>query len=163
MATNDAVAWTRSRSLVNPDFGTAVAGMGAQFDPLADQLLLNRGGTEGWTSRQAALDRGGLPLNMVAPTGLWSMRASYQHPKGLAVFAGAVGAWDSGVDALGGSDLELASNAVAGLALPLGPLEFQVPLWVANSAEGMQPWQGWMFRLDLRGLNPLTLARKNLQ
>ena len=163
MATNNAVAWARSRSLVNPDFGTAVAGMGAQFDPLADQLLLNRGGTEGWTSRQAALDRGGLPLNMVAPKGLWSMRASYQHPKGLAVFAGAVGAWDSGVDALGGSDLEVASNAVAGLALPLGPLEFQVPLWVANSADGMQPWQGWMFRLDLRGLNPLTLARKNLQ
>ena len=145
-----------------------MAGTGAHFDPLADQLLLNRGGgmpgvDGGWTGRQAALDRGGLPLDMVAPTGLWSVRGGFRHGIGLEVFAGAAGAWDDGRDLIGGASLSQDFNAVAGVSVPLGPLEIQVPLWVANSAEGAEPWDGWMFKLDLRALNPLTLARKNLQ
>jgi hypothetical protein len=157
--------WADSRNLENPDFGTAVAGTGAHFDPLADQLLLNRGSSpeDGWTGRQASLDRGGLPLNMVAPQGLWSIRAAYDTPWGVALFAGAVGAWGDGVDAVGGSDLEAVSNAVLGLSLPLGPLEFQIPVWTAEAAEGTQPWEAWMFKLDLRNLNPLSLVRQNLQ
>jgi hypothetical protein len=157
--------WADSRNLENPDFGTAVAGTGAQFDPLADQLLLNRGGlpADGWTGRQASLDRGGLPLDMVAPQGLWSLRAAYDSPLGLGLFAGAVGAWSDGVDAVGGSDLEVVSNAVVGVSLPLGPLEFQIPVWTAEAAEGTQPWEAWMFKLDLRSLNPLSLVRQNLQ
>ena len=77
--------------------------MGAHFDPLADQLLLNRGGTGvgRLAGRQAALDRGGLPLDMVAPTGLWSMRADSVTASAWRSFAGAVGAWDSGVDLIG--------------------------------------------------------------
>ena len=117
----------------------------------------------GWTGRQAALDRGGLPLDMVAPTGLWSVRGGFRHGIGVEVFAGAAGAWDDGRDNVGGASLTHAFNAVAGVSVPLGPLEIQVPVWVANSAEGPQPWDGWMFKLDLRALNPLTLARKNLQ
>ena len=157
--------WADSRNLDNPDFGTAVAGTGAQFDPLADQLLLNRGGSpaDGWTGRQASLDRGGLPLDMVAPQGLWSIRAGYDSPLGMGLFAGAVGAWSDGVDAVGGSDLEVVSNAVVGVSLPLGPLEFQIPVWTAEAAEGTQPWEAWMFKLDLRSLNPLSLVRQNLQ
>ena len=157
--------WADSRNLDNPDFGTAVAGTGAQFDPLADQLLLNRGVSpaDGWTGRQASLDRGGLPLDMVAPQGLWSVRAGYDSPLGLGLFAGAVGAWSDGVDAVGGSDLEVVSNAVVGVSLPLGPLEFQIPVWTAEAAEGTQPWEAWMFKLDLRSLNPLSLVRQNLQ
>ena len=159
------INWADSRNLDNPDFGTAVAGTGAQFDPLADQLLLNRGGSpaDGWTGRQASLDRGGLPLDMVAPQGLWSVRAGYDSPLGLGLFAGAVGAWSDGVDAVGGSDLEVVSNAVVGVSLPLGPLEFQIPVWTAEAAEGTQPWEAWMFKLDLRSLNPLSLVRQNLQ
>ena len=160
--------WSSDRNLGVPDFGTALAGTGAHFDPLADQLLLNRGGgmpgvDGGWTGRQAALDRGGLPLDMVAPTGLWSVRGGFRHGIGVEVFAGAAGAWDDGRDNVGGASLTDAFNAVAGVSVPLGPLEIQVPLWVANPAEGAQPWDGWMFKLDLRALNPLTLARKNLQ
>jgi len=48
--------------------------------------------------------------------------------------------------------------------MPLGPLEVQLPLWLANvSANAGQPWSGWMFKLDLMSLNPLKLARENLQ
>ena len=160
--------WLSDRNIGVPDFGTALAGIGAGFDPLADQLLLNRGGgmpgvDGGWTGRQAALDRGGLPLNMVAPKGLWSVRGEFRHRTGVALFAGAAGAWDEGLDLAGGASLEEDFNAVAGMSLPLGPLEVHVPLWVANGEDGVQPWEGWMFKLDLRELNPLTLARKNLQ
>ena len=160
--------WSSDRNVGLPDFGTALAGTGAHFDPLADQLLLNRGGgmpgvDGGWTGRQAALDRGGLPLDMVAPTGLWSVRGAFRHGIGLEVFAGAAGAWDDGRDLAGGASLAQDFNAIAGVALPLGPLEIQVPLWLANASEDAQPWDGWMFKLDLRSLNPLTLARKNLQ
>lgn len=100
---------------------------------------------------------------MVAPQGLWSLRAAYDSPLGLGLFAGAVGAWSDGVDAVGGSDLEVVSNAVVGVSLPLGPLEFQIPVWTAEAAEGTQPWEAWMFKLDLRSLNPLSLVRQNLQ
>ena len=160
--------WSSDRNIGIPDFGTAVAGTGAHFDPLADQLLLNRGGgmpgvDGGWTGRQAALDRGGLPLDMVAPEGLWSVRAAFRHGVGLEVFAGAAGAWDEGRDLVGGASVNQDVNALAGVVLPLGPLEIQVPLWLAHPAEDAQPWEGWMFKLDLRSLNPLTLARKNLQ
>lgn len=160
--------WSSDRNIGLPDFGTALAGTGAHFDPLADQLLLNRGGgmpgvDGGWTGRQVALDRGGLPLDMVAPTGLWSVRGAFRHGIGLEVFAGAAGAWDDGRDLAGGASLAQDFNAIAGVALPLGPLEIQVPLWLANASEDAQPWDGWMFKLDLRSLNPLTLARKNLQ
>ena len=160
--------WLSDRNIGVPDFGTSLAGTGAGFDPLADQLLLNRGGgmpgvDGGWTGRQSALDRGGLPLNIVAPTGLWSVRGEFRHRTGLALFAGAAGAWDEGLDLGGGASLQEDFNAVAGMTLPLGPLEVHVPLWVANGEDGVQPWEGWMFKLDLRELNPLTLARKNLQ
>ena len=160
--------WSSDRNIGVPDFGTALAGTGAHFDPLADQLLLNRGGgmpgvDGGWTGRQAALDRGGLPLDIVAPTGLWSVRAGFRHGAGLEVFAGAAGAWEDGRDVFGGASLSQDFHALAGVALPLGPLEIQVPLWLANASEDTQPWDGWMFKLDLRGLNPLDLARKNLQ
>ena len=160
--------WLSDRNIGVPDFGTALAGTGAGFDPLADQLLLNRGGgmpgvDGGWTGRQAALDRGGLPLNMVAPKGLWSLRGEFRHRTGVALFAGAAGAWDEGLDLAGGASLEEDFNAVAGMSLRLGPLEVHVPLWVANGEDGVQPWEGWMFKLDLRELNPLTLARRNLQ
>ena len=64
---------------------------------------------------------------------------------------------------MGGASLTHDFNAVVGVSVLLGPLEIQVPVWVANPAEGAQPWDGWMFKLDLRELNPLTLARKNLQ
>ena len=159
--------WSSDRNLGVPDFGTALAGTGAHFDPLADQLLLNRGGgmpgvDAGWTGRQAALDRGGLPVDMVAPTGLWSVRGGFRHGIGVEVFAGAAGAWDDGRDNVGGASLTHAFNAVAGVSVPLGPLEIQAPLWVANPAEGAQPWDGWMFKLNLHELNPLTLVRKNL-
>ena len=100
---------------------------------------------------------------MVAPQGLWSIRAAYDTPWAVGLFAGAVGAWGDGVDAVGGSDLEAVSNAVLGLSLPLGPLEFQIPVWTAEAAEGTQPWEAWMFKLDLRNLNPLSLVRQNLQ
>ena len=160
--------WLSDRNIGVPDFGTALAGTGAGFDPLADQLLLNRGGgmpgvDGGWAGRQAALDRGGLPLNMVAPKGLWSVRGEFRHRTGVALFAGAAGAWDEGLDLAGGASLEEDFNAVAGMSMPLGPLEVHVPLWVANGEDGVQPWEGWMFKLDLRELNPLTLARRNLQ
>ena len=152
--------WADSRNLDNPDFGTAVAGMGAQFDPLADQLLFNRGGSpaDGWTGRQASLDRGGLPLDMVAPQGLWSIRAGYDSPLGLGLFAGAVGAWSDGVDAVGGSDLEVVSNAVVGVSLPLGPLEFQIPVWTAEAAEGTQPWEGVDVQVGLAQLESAVLG-----
>ena len=68
-----------------------------------------------------------------------------------------------GGDAVCGSDLEVVSNAVVGVSLPLGPLEFQIPVWTAEAAEGTQPWEAWMFKLDLRSLNPLSLVRQNLQ
>ena len=160
--------WSSDRNIGVPDYGTALAGTGAHFDPLADQLLLNRGGgmpgvDGGWTGRQASLDRGGLPLDMVAPAGLWSVRGGFRHGIGLEVFAGAAGAWEDGTDIIGGSSLSQNFNAVAGVALPLGPLEIQVPLWVAKASEDAQPWNGWKFKLDLRALNPMTLARKNLQ
>ena len=66
-------------------------------------------------------------------------------------------------DVVGGASLIHDFSAVVGVSVLLGPLEIQVPLWVANPAEGPEPWDGWMFKLDLRALNPLTLARKNLQ
>lgn len=158
-----------ARTLDVPDYGIAVAGPGAHYDPLADVLLLNRGGgmtgaDGGWTGRQAALDRGGLPLKMVAPQGLGSIRAGYTHPWGVEVFAGAAVAWDEGRDEVSNAPLAEPWNAVVGLAMPLGPLEVQLPLWLANvPANGGQPWSGWMFKLDLMSLNPLKLARENLQ
>ena len=79
------------------------------------------------------------------------------------MFAGAAGAWEDGRDVFGGASLSQDFHALAGVALPLGPLEIQVPLWLANASEDTQPWDGWMFKLDLRGINPLDLARKNLQ
>jgi hypothetical protein len=91
------------------------------------------------------------------------VRGAFRHGIGLEVFAGAAGAWDDGRDLAGGASLAQDFNAIAGVALPLGPLEIQVPLWLANASEDAQPWDGWMFKLDLRSLNPLTLARKNLQ
>jgi hypothetical protein len=36
-------------------------------------------------------------------------------------------------------------------------------VWTAEAAEGTQPWEAWMFKLDLRNLNPLSLVRQNLQ
>lgn len=73
-------------------------------------------------------------------------------------------AWDEGRDEVSNAPLAEPWNAVVGLALPLGPLEVQMPLWLANvQADGAQPWSGWMFRLDLMSLNPLKLARENLQ
>jgi hypothetical protein len=155
-----------SRNLDTPDFGVAVAGNGAQFDPLADELLLNRGanGREGWTTHQASLDRGGLPLPMVAPQGLWSARMGYTHPKRLQAFVGVTAAWHDGVDDLGGTALVVKRNAVAGLGLPLGPLAIEVPLWVAEGlSEDQKPWNLWMFKLDLLSLNPLELVRQSLQ
>ena len=158
--------WASSRNLDTPDFGVAVAGYGAKFDPLADELLLNRGanGREGWTTRQASLDRGGLPLPMVAPRGLWSARMAYTHPKELQAFVGVTVAWHDGVDELGETALDVTRNAVAGLGLPLGPLAIEVPLWVADGlSEDQKPWSLWMFKLDLLSLNPLKLVRQSLQ
>jgi hypothetical protein len=66
------------------------AGYGAQFDPMADNLLLDRGATSGVLSAQTQLKHGALPLNYFANNWMSSAKLEFKFSKSLSIFAGAL-------------------------------------------------------------------------
>jgi hypothetical protein len=150
-----------TRSDINSGFNFKMPtmGFGAQYDPMADVLLLDRGATSGLLSHQIDMPNGALPLNQDAIHNFSSVRIDYTLTNKLDVFVGALG-------------INLQSNGedgdyVAGLAYQLGPLSIQMPLYSKSMMDDMEvegetyePYKYWMFSLNLRDLNPWDLVRK---
>ena len=132
------------------------AGFGAQYDPMHDELLMNRNISSGILSRAAALEHGALPLIHFAQKWMVSSRIGYEVTSNVEAFAGAL-VYD-----------ESYGDLVAGLAYTLGPLKIHMPLYSIsmmediNATEGnkYEPWNYWMFSLDLRKLEPWGMIRK---
>ena len=126
------------------------AGYGAQFDPMADNLLLNRGATSGVLSAQTQLEHGALPLSYRANNWMSSAKLEFEFSKYFSVFTGALVYDDNNFD------------AVAGLTCALGPLKIHMPLYsneIVTEGASYEPYKNWMFSLNLRALNPWGMAR----
>ena len=131
------------------------AGYGAQFDPMADNLLLNRGATSGLLSTQTELEHGALPLNYLANNWMSSAKLEFEFSKYLSIFAGALVYDDVNV--------YVNVDAVAGFTCALGPLKIHMPLYsneILAEGTSYEPYKHWMFSLNLRNLNPWGMARK---
>ena len=127
------------------------AGYGAQLDPMADNLLLDRGASSGLLSTQTQLEHGALPVNYFANNWMSSAKLEFSFSEFLSVFAGAL-AYD---------DIEF--EPVAGLICALGPLKIHMPLYsneILAEGTSYEPYKHWMFSLNLRNLNPWGMARK---
>jgi hypothetical protein len=117
---------------------------------------MNRNITSGILSRAAALEHGALPLIHLAQKWMVSSRIGYEVTSNVEAFAGAL-VYD-----------ESYGDLVAGLAYTLGPLKIHMPLYSTsmmfdiNATEGTkyEPWNYWMFSLDLRKLEPWGMIRK---
>jgi len=134
-------------------------GFGAEYDPMADVLLLDRGASGGLLSHQIDMPNGALPLNHYATSNFSSVRVDYTLTNKMNVFVGALGI-NRGHH---GED----GDYLAGLAYQLGPLSIQMPLYSKSMMDDMEvegvtyePYKYWMFSLNLRDLNPWDLVRK---
>jgi len=132
------------------------AGYGALLDPMADNLLLDRGATSGVLSAQTQLKHGALPLNYFAINWMSSAKLKFEFSKYLSVFTGALVYDNNNFD------------AVAGLTGSLGPLKIHMPLYSISMMDEMESadesyatYKYWMFSLDLRKLNPSGLIRNS--
>ena len=76
---------------LNNNAQISTSGYGAQFDPMADNLLLNRGASSGLLSAQTQLDHGALPLKNLAREWMSSAKLEYELAKYLSVFRGRLG------------------------------------------------------------------------
>ena len=142
------------------DFKMPTMGFGAQYDPMADVMLLDRGATSGLLSHQIDMPNGALPLNHYASSNFSSVRVDYTLTKNMDVFVGAIGINIGNFSEYG--------DHVAGLAYQLGPLSIQMPLYSKSMMDDMEaegakyePYKYWMFSLNLRDLNPWELVRKS--
>ena len=127
------------------------AGYGAQLDPMADNLLLDRGASSGLLSTQTQLEHGALPVNYFANNWMSSAKLEFEFSKFLSVFAGALVHDDNNFD------------AVAGFTCALGPLKIHMPLYsneIVAEGASYEPYKNWMFSLNLRNLNPWGMARQ---
>ncbi len=132
----------------------STSGYGAQFDPMADNLLLNRGASSGLLSAQTQLDHGALPLRNLAREWMSSAKLEYELAKYLSVFAGALVYDDDNFE------------AVAGVTCSIGPFQIHMPLYstsMINDIEAndssYEPYKYWMFSLNLNQLNPWGIIR----
>jgi hypothetical protein len=131
------------------------SGFGAQFDPMADNLLLDRGASSGLLSAQTKLEHGALPLNHLARDWMSSAQLEYDFSKYLSVFAGALLYDNDNFD------------AVAGFIGYFGPFRIHMPLYSISMMDEMEsddesyaPYKYWMFSLNLNKLNPWGIIRK---
>jgi len=148
-------------------FGAAPAGSQASFDPLVDALLLYRGSdtsSGSWLSRQANLERGGLPLNLVSSRGFSSLSAEMRLPMGLPISVQAGGALARNPEWGVGTPVAERLHLVASACLDLGPVRVSVPMWTREAGTDVWgPEDRWRFSLNLLELNPWDLARKNVK
>jgi len=131
------------------------AGFGAQFDPMADNLLLDRGATSGILSAQTQLEYGALPLNTLASDWMSSAKLELDFAKYLAVFTGALMYDNNNFD------------AVAGFTATFGPFQIHMPLYSISMIDDLEandasykPYKYWMFSLNLNKLSPWDIVRK---
>jgi len=127
------------------------SGYGAQFDPMADNLLLNRGATSGFLSTQTQLEHGALPVNYFANNWMTSAKLEFEFSESLSVFAGAL-VYD-----------DINFEPVAGITYDLGPLQIHMPLYsneILAEGTSYEPYKHWMFSLNLHELSPWGLARE---
>ena len=127
------------------------SGYGAQFDPMADNLLLDRGATSGFLSTQTQLEHGALPVNYFANNWMSSAKLEFKFSESLSVFAGAL-VYD-----------DINFEPVAGFTCALGPLKIHMPLYsneILAEGTSYEPYKHWMFSLNLHNLSPWGLARK---
>ena len=127
------------------------AGYGAQLDPMADNLLLDRGANSGFLSTQTQLKHGALPLNYFASNWMSSAKLEFKFSKYLSVFTGAL-VYD-----------DINFEPVAGFTFSLGPLKIHMPLYsneILAESSSYEPYKYWMFSLNLHKLNPWGMARK---
>ena len=130
------------------------SGFGAQFDPMADNLLLDRGASSGLLSAQTQLEHGALPLNNFARDWMSSAKLEYEFAKYLSVFGGALLYDNDNFD------------AVAGFTGYFGPFQIHMPLYSISMMDKMEsddesyaPYKYWMFSLNLNKLNPWGIIR----
>jgi hypothetical protein len=165
------VGWSVDARLVAVDgwheFGAAPAGSQASFDPLVDALLLYRGADTSagsWLSRQANLERGGLPLNLVSSRGFSSLRAEMRLPMGLPITLQAGGALARNPEWGVGLPVVDRLHLVASGCLDLGPVRISVPVWTREAGTDVWgPADRWRFSLNLLELNPWDLVRQNVK
>ena len=165
------VEWSVDARLVAVDgwneFGAAPAGPQASFDPLVDALLLFRGADTSagsWLSRQANLERGGLPLNLVSSRGFSSLSAEIRLPMGLPISVQAGGALARNPEWGVGTPVVDRLYLVASACLDLGPVRVSVPMWTREAGTDVWgPADRWRFSLNLMELNPWDLVRKNVK
>jgi len=131
------------------------SGFGAQFDPMADNLLLERGESSRLLSAQTQLKHGALPLNNLAREWMSSAKLEYEFAKYLSVFGGALLYDNDNFD------------AVAGFIGYFGPFRIYMPLYSISMIDEMEsddesyaPYKDWMFSLNLNELNPWGIIRK---
>ncbi len=148
-------------------FGAAPAGSQASFDPLGDALLLHRGAdtsSGSWLSRQAGMERGGLPLNLVASRGFTSLRAETRLPLGLPISVQAGGALARTREWGIGAPVSDRLHLVASGCIDLGPVRVSIPIWTYEAGkEVWGPEDRWCFSLNLLKLNPWDLVRENVK
>jgi hypothetical protein len=165
------VEWSVDARLVAVDgwqeFGAAPAGSQASFDPLVDALLLYRGADTSagsWLSRQANLERGGLPLNLVSSRGFSSLGAEMHLPIGLPITVQAGGALARNPEWGVGTPVADRLHLVASGCLDLGPVRISVPVWTREAGTDVWgPADRWRFSLNLLELNPWDLVRQNVK
>ena len=163
--------WSVDARLVAVDgwdeFGAAPAGPQASFDPLVDALLLYRGADTSagsWLSRQANLERGGLPLNLVSSRGFSSLSAEMRLPMGLPISVQAGGALARNPEWGVGTPVAERLHLVASACLDLGPVRVSVPMWTREAGTDVWgPADRWRFSLNLLEMNPWDLVRKNVK
>ena len=163
--------WSVDARLVAVDgwneFGAAPAGPQASFDPLVDALLLYRGADTSagsWLSRQANLERGGLPLNLVSSRGFSSLSAEMCLPMGLPISVQAGGALARNSEWGVGTPVVDRLHLVASACLDLGPVRVSVPVWTHEAGTDVWgPEDRWRFSLNLLELNPWDLVRQNVK
>ena len=148
-------------------FGAAPAGSQASFDPLADALLLYRGAdtsSGSWLSRQANMERGGLPLNLVATRGFASLSGEVRLPIGLPIVVQAGGALARNPDWGAGPPMNERLHLVSAACLDLGPVRISVPVWTREAGTDVWgPADRWRFSLNLLEMNPWDLVRQNVK
>ena len=148
-------------------FGSAPAGSQASFDPLVDALLLHRGAdtsSGSWLSRQANMERGGLPLNLVASRGFASLSAEMHLPVGLPISMQMGGAVARNREWGVGTPVAERLHLVASGCLDLGPVRVAVPVWTHEAGTDVWgPAERWRFSLNLLDLNPRDLVRENVK
>ena len=149
------------------EYGAAPAGSQASFDPLVDALLLYRGAdtsSGSWLFRQANMERGGLPLNLVSARGFSSLSGEMRLPIGLPLTVQAGGALARNPERGVGTPVAERLHLVAAGCLDLGPVRISVPVWTREAGTDVWgPADRWRFSLNLLEMNPWDLVRKNVK